>query len=63
MRAEHLKVWIAAERRGEMGENADTERGGQENTREGKKNWTRFVDLVQTEFRDVDLAEEATGRC
>ena len=23
-------------------------------------NWTRFVDLVQTAFREVDLTEEAT---
>ena len=60
MRAEHLKGWLEAERRGETGETAKTERGGQENTREGAENWTRFVDLVQTEFRDVDLAEEAT---
>ena len=60
MRAEHLKVRIAAERRGEMGETADTEREGQENTREGAENWTRIVDLIQTAFRDRDLAKEAT---
>ena len=36
------------------------EKGGQEDTREGAENWTRFVDLFQTAFRDGDLAEEAT---
>ena len=60
MRAEHLKGWLEAARRGETGETAETERGGQENTREGAENWTRFVDLVQIAFRDGDLAEEAT---
>ena len=60
MRAEHLKGWIEAVRRGETGETADTKRGGRENTREGAENWTRFMDLVQTAFRDGDLAEEAT---
>ena len=58
MRAEHLKGWLAAARRGETGETADTEGGGQENTREGAENWARFVDLVQKAFRDGDLAEE-----
>ena len=60
MRAEHLKGWLEAARRKETGETADTKRGGQENTREGAENWTRFMDLVQTAFRDGDLAEEAT---
>ena len=49
-----------AARRGETGETADTKRGGRENTQEGAENWTRFMDLVQTSFRDGELAEEAT---
>ena len=56
MQVEHLKGRPAAVRRGETGETADTEKGGQEDTREGAENWTTFVDLVQTEFRDSDLA-------
>ena len=60
MRAEHLKGWIAAARRGEKGETADKEGGGQEDTREGTENWARVMELVQTEFRDGDLTEEET---
>ena len=60
MRAEHLKGWLAAAHRGEKGETADKEGGGREDTREGVENWARVVELVQTAFRDVDLAEEAT---
>ena len=60
MQAEHLKGWLAATRRGDKGETADKEGGGQEDTREGAKNWARIVELVQAAFRDGDLAEEAT---
>ena len=60
MQAEHLKGWLAVARRGEKGENADKEGGGREDTREGAENWARVVELVQTAFRDGDLAEEAT---
>ena len=35
MWAEHLKGWLAAAQRGEKGETADKEGGGQEDTREG----------------------------
>ena len=59
MQAEHLKGWLAAASRGDTGDTADTEGGGQENTRKGAENWTRFVDLDQTAFRDGDIAEEA----
>ena len=57
MRAEHNQGWIAAAWRAEKGKTAaaegekratDTEKGGQEDTREGAENWTRFVDLFQT---------------
>ena len=60
MRADHLKGWLAAARREEKGETADKEGGGQEDTQEGVENWVRVVELVQTAFRDGDLAEEAT---
>ena len=60
MRAEDLKGWLAAERRGEKGETADKERGGWDDTQEGAENWVRVVELVQTAFRDEDLEEEAT---
>ena len=60
MQAEDLKGWLAAARRGEQRETADKEGGGQEDTREGAENWARVVELVQTAFRDGDLAEEAT---
>ena len=46
MRAEHLKGWLAAARRGEKVETADKEGGGQEDTREGAENWERVVELV-----------------
>ena len=36
------------------------EKGGPEDPREGADNWTRFVDLLQTAFREGELAEEAT---
>ena len=38
MRAEHIKKWLAAARRAEKGETADTEKGGQEDTWEGAEN-------------------------
>ena len=59
MWAEHLKGWLASERRVKKGETADKE-GGAQDTREGAENWARVVDLVQIAFRDEDLAEEAT---
>ena len=61
MRAEDLKGWLAAARRGEKkGETAEEEGGGREDTREGAENCARVVELVQTDFRDGVLAEEAT---
>ena len=61
MRAEDLKGWIAEERRGEKtGETTEKEEGGREDTQEGAENWDGVVELVQTTFRDGDLAEEAT---
>ena len=60
MRSEHLKGWLAAAQRGEKGEIADKEGGGQEDTQEGTENWARVVELVQTAFWDGDLEEETT---
>ena len=61
MRAEDLKGWLAAARRGEKKwETAEKEGGGRQDTREGAENWGRVVELVQTDFWDGLLAEEAT---
>ena len=70
MRAEHIKRWLAEARIAEKEESTAegekrataTETGGLEDpaTQEGSDNWTRFVDLVQTAFREGELAEEAT---
>ena len=38
----------------------ETEKGGPEDPQEGADNCTRFVDLVQTTFREDKLTEEAT---
>ena len=60
MREEHIKGWLATERRAEKGETAaaegekratETEKGGPEDPQERADNWTRFVDLIQTAFR------------
>ena len=60
MRAEHIKGWLAAARREEKRDTIDTEKGCQEDPGEGADNWTRFMDLVQTAFREGELAKEAT---
>ena len=70
MRAEHINRWLAAARRAEKEESTaegeksatTTEIGGPEDpaTQEGADNWTRFVDLSQTAFREGELAEEET---
>ena len=49
MRAEDLKGWLAAARRGEKkGETAEKEGGDRQDTQEGAENWGRVVELVQT---------------
>ena len=61
MRAENLEGWLAAARRGEKkGETTEKEGGDNQDTREGEENWGRVVELVQTDFQDGVLAEEAT---
>ena len=63
MRAEELKGWLAAAQRGEKkGEIAEKEGGGRQDTREGAENLERVVELVQTDFWDGVLAEEATWK-
>ena len=58
-----LKGWLVAALRGEKkGETAEKEGGCREDTREGAENWERVVELVQTDVRDGDLAEEATWK-
>ena len=39
MLAEDLLGWLTAARRGEKGDTADKEGGGQEGTQEGAENW------------------------
>ena len=57
MREVEQKGWITAARRGEKkGDTAEKEGGDREDTREGAENWARVVELVQTAFRDGDLA-------
>ena len=66
MRAEDLKGWFAAARRGEKERDAATKDGGGEkgeirkDDKAGADNWVRVVDLVQTAFRERDMAEEST---
>ena len=68
MQAEDLKGWLTAVRRGEREREAATKEGGEErehgerrtDTTADEENWARVVELVQTAFRDGDLAEEAT---
>ena len=64
MWAEDLKGWLAAARRGEKERETATKDGGgggeQERRTEAEGHWERFVELMQTAFRDGELAEEAT---
>ena len=63
MRAEDLKGWLAAARRGEKEREAATKhRGGesQKADKVGAENWERVGDLVQTAFREGDMAEDST---
>ena len=64
MQAKDLKGWLAAERRGDKERETSTKDGGgggeRESWTEAEGHWERVVELVQTEFRDGDLAEEAT---
>ena len=65
MRAEDLKGWLAAARRGEKEREAATKDGGREKGESRKKDsagaekWARVVELFQTAFREGELAEES----
>ena len=65
MRAEELKGWLAAARRDEKEREARTKGGGdregeQEAQTEAEGHWVRVVEIVQTAFREGELAEEVT---
>ena len=65
MRAEDLKGWLAAARRGEKEREAKTkdrgDRGGEQEVQtEEEGHWGRVMEIIQTAFRDRELAEEIT---
>ena len=65
IRAEDLKGWLAAARRGEKEQEARNKDGGdregeQEAQTEAEGHWGRVVEIIQTAFRDGELAEEVT---
>ena len=58
MQAEHLKGWLAASNRGKHAvEKGEEKTEGEE---EGGELWKKLVDLVQMEFREGEMVEEAT---
>ena len=64
MRAEDLKGWLAAARRDEterekrIKDSGDREGDMAQTEAEGQ--WRRVVEIVQTDFREGELAEEST---
>ena len=58
IRAEHLKGWLAAAKRGGMAEEKGKEKTEAEE--EGEELWGKVVEMTQTAFREGKLAEEAT---
>ena len=58
MRAEHLKGWIAASNRGKLAEEKGEEKTASEE--EGGDLWGKLVELIQTSFREGEMAVEAT---
>ena len=61
MRSEHLKGWLAASKREkkEAAEKGEWKTGGEEGG-PAEPHWENLVELIQTEFRDGELAKEAT---
>ena len=57
IRAEHIKGWIAAAKRGGVAEDKGKEKTEAEE--EGEEMWGKVVEMTQTDFRDGKLAEEA----
>ena len=58
IRAEHIKGWLAAARRGGVAEEKGKAKTATEE--EGEGLWGKVVELTQTAFWDDNLAEEAT---
>ena len=56
--AEHVKGWLAAARRGGMAEEKGKAKTATDE--EGEDLWGKVVELMQTAFREGNLAEEAT---
>ena len=57
IRAENLKGWLAAAKRGKMAEEKGEEKT--ETEEEGGELWGKVVEITQTAFREGKLAEEA----
>ena len=55
IRAEHLKWWLAAAKRGQMAEEKGEEKT--EADEEGGDLWGKLVKITQTAFREGNLAE------
>ena len=55
---EHIKGWLAVARRGGVVEEKGKAKTATEE--EGEDLWGQVVELIQTAFRDGNLAEEAT---
>ena len=58
IRAEHLKGWLAAAKIGGLAEEKGEEKTEAEE--EGEEMWGKVVEMNQTAFRELKLAEEAT---
>ena len=58
MRAEHLKGWLAASKRGKMAEEKGEEKTAAEEAGGGL--WGKLVEHIQTAFREGEMAVEAT---
>ena len=57
IRAEHLKGWLAAAKRGGVAEEKGKKKTEAEE--EGEEMWGKVVEMTQTAFREGKLAEEA----
>ena len=60
MRSEHLKGWLAASYRVKLAEEKGEEKTAEEE--EGGDLWGKLVELIQTAFREGDMAVEATWK-
>ena len=58
IRAEHLKWWPAAAKRGELAEEKGKEK--METEEEGRELWGKVVEITQTEFWEGKLVKEST---